>query len=168
MSFNEWYGASSSDNLAVITTSNTSVTTTGKFGSTTYFYGYQSPNGYYLSSSLGSSSNNDFNVNGNTFDILATISTSGAILDNNILQISGNYGGLTLAQISGFRYLKNGSNVIFDSTHMDYNSAAETGDYNSTNNTTTFYYYILSGTAGYAQGRTMPNSATTMNLYFSN
>lgn len=169
MSFNEWYGASGTDNSAVISTAQTSVTTPGKYGTTTYYYGFKTSAGSIINvgTAIGSSSNNDFEVNGNSFDLLGLISTTGGMFDNNILEISGNYNGSTLQQVTGFRYLKNGSNVILDSTWYSISGVSATGAYDSNYNSTTWYYLVATGSAGYAQSRTMTSSGT-MNLSFSN
>ena len=171
MSFNEWYGASGQDNLAVITTGNYSVTTSGKFGSTTFYYGYDNGTGYFVNSmTLGSSSNNGFALpNGATFDIVHMSSNVG-IISSNVLYLSGNFNNQTLQQATGFRYLKNGTTILFDSTQYFLSGAVSYGSYNSTMNATAWSYYTSPGTSGYAQAITMPTtSGTTLsNIHFSN
>lgn len=171
MAFNEWYGASGQDNLAVITTGNHSITTTGKFGSTTFYYGYDNGTGYFVNNmTLGSSSNNGFALpNGVTFDIVHMSSNVG-MLSSNVLYLTGNYNNQTLQQATGYRYVKNGTTILFDSNQYFIGGSSSVGSYNSTMNATAWSYYVSSGTAGYVQAITMPTTAgtTLSNIHFSN
>lgn len=170
MSFNEWYGASSSDNLAVITTGNTTITSgSGKFSTQTTYYGFSSGGYFSGNATLGSSSNTGFNVNGISFDIGTLISAHG-ILKTNGIYLTGNFNGQTFQQATGFRYLKNGSSVVIDSTLYALGGVATLGSYNSSTNQTVWSYLVdTAGTPGYAHSMSVPTTAgTTMNLSLSN
>ena len=172
MAFNEWYGASGQDNLAVISTGTYSVTTTGKFGTTTGYQGYCRSNSAVVSGvSIGSASDVGFSLpNGATFDLTCLIGQYSGMLPSNYIEISGNYGGVTLQSATGYRYLKSGSTILIDSTHYIIGGATANGTYNASTNTTYWYYYIINGTAGYSQSAIIYNSpnGTSMSLYFSN
>ena len=168
--FSEFYGYSATDNLGVITTGNHSVTSSGKFATTTFYYGYDIGTGYFSGNmTLGSSSNNDFELSsGATFTIRNLISVVGIISSNHMV-ISGNYDGQTLQQATGFRYLKSGSSIIMDSTQYNITGDTMYGYYNAGYGGTSFVYSVVAGGTGFAQSTTVPQTAgTTMNLYWSN
>lgn len=174
MSFNEWYGASGFDNLAVITSGTYQHLQNpgGKFPSYTYYNGWNAASGGLTvgGTNWGSSSNYDYTLNGNSFDMTALTWENSGTVASLVMVFSGNYNGLTAEQVTGYRYLKSGSTVFVDSNYYGvYTNTTATGVYDSTNNYTKWNYFNFSG-SGYIPGSPFPGSgaATTYNFVWSN
>lgn len=173
MAFNEWYGASSFDNLAVISigTYQHLQNPGAKFPSYTYYNGWNASSGGLTvgGANWGSSSNYDYALNGNSFDMTALTWENSGTVASLVMVFSGNYNGLTAEQVTGYRYLKSGSSVFVDSNYNGVaNNTPATGVYNSTNNFTKWNYFALSG-SGYITGSPFPGSGTgTYNFVWSN
>ena len=158
MSFNEWYGASAaSPNASSITCGQYS--TTGKYAAT--YKGYSSQVGTGSGSTFGSYTDRSFTVNGNSFDLIAIWNNTGGIFQSHVIGITGNYANQTIQSVTGFRYLKAGSTIYFDSQLTDYLGNAMVAVYNQAGN------YTYWGGITNSSVSALPSSGT-YNFYFSN
>ena len=160
MSFNEWYGATSSASNGSSITCGTH-STTGKYAAT--YRGYADNAAIGGGAAMGSYTDRSFTVNGNTFDLLGIMSNTGGISQLHSIYLSGNYNNQSLSSVTGFRYLRNGSAYVFDSNMTDYLGSAMVGLYNSTRNDTVWSALSSSNTSI----SSLPSSGT-VNFYWSN
>jgi hypothetical protein len=134
MSFNEWYGASSIDDVISITAGEFAETSEQNKYPTTYrgyLFDMSKWNGNASSAPLGSISDSSISLGGTTYTVKGVFSLANSIASNAVVVLNGNVGtGNTLATVLGVDYLKSGSTTMIDLT------ATNTGTYDSTDNYT--------------------------------
>ena len=136
--FSEFYGYSAADVNFTFTGGSTS--TSGKFASS--FFGVDT---IPFNTAFGSFS--DSSAGGVTWK--AIYHTTGS-MQGAYVAVSGNYSGQSFSSVVGYRYLKIGSTIIFDSQGLDLIAQPVTGDYYSSTNVTR-WYNNFSQTTTYSQ-----------------
>ena len=122
MSFNEWYGASSANNVADITAG--SIYQGGKYPAT--YYGY---NDGVLGSggAFGTAHDNTIRAANGTDIVIKCVATANSTIGNfAYLYIAGNYNGQTIASVFGGSQIKFNSTVIASYTTQTFNYNATT------------------------------------------
>jgi len=155
MAFNEWFGASSTDDAISITAGQFAESSDDAKYPTTYrgyLYDMSKWNTNASSAALGSISDSSISLSGTTYTVKGVFSLANALASNCVIVLNGNVGtGNTLATVLGVDYLKNGSTTMIDLTSTD------TGTYSSTDN----YTYWAGGlTTAFTNG-------TSYNLTFT-
>ena len=119
MSFNEWYGASSSDDTISISVG-TYTEPSGKYPTTYTGYLYDMSQWSTQASSgqaLGSISDSSISLGGTSYTIKGVFTSSNSLASGFIIVLDGNVGaGGLLSTLLGVDYLKNGTTIMANLT----------------------------------------------------